>query len=719
MSAPASLTSARLTPIEALHSARSIAIIGASSVDTKPSGRTQRYLRRYGFTGKIFPVNPNSETIQGEVAYSTFESLPEIPDIVVIVLPAAAIEKTVRECGNAGVPLAIVFASGFAEVGEEGALAQDQVLKAAQETGIRVLGPNSVGAVSFSNSVMTTFMTGVDQDRFEPKDDKIAFVSQSGAMGGFILNLAQTQGIGVGTFVSTGNEADLTLPDVMQQLVDEGDTKVLLGYVEGIRDGAAFKNALESAIDKGIPVGVLKVGRSERGAQAAASHTGALAGSDVVFDGLFQEYGAQRAESVEDLLDLARVLASPRRPQGNNVSIVTLSGGAGVLMTDIAEDLGLTIFPWDEPWQDRLHAVLPQFAATANPIDVTGGIASDLKILDDAVRIALENPDTDQVVVLLGNLEAEEDQICEHLLTRAASSEKPLLVTWVGGSGRPQEILSIGGVPTFSDPARAMRAAAASARWSLTRQRRALERSETLLPDGIDKARAMVEQAAVDELTTLNEVLSKKIVAAVGISVVQEAQAFTPEDAATAAEAMGYPVVVKLLSDEVPHKSELGAVRTGIGDKAAAIDAATAIVDIAAAQEVTDRRLVVQQQLANDLEIIVGTSYDETFGTVVLVGIGGVAAEVMPDVQVRLAPVSESEARRMIGALRGVKLLRGVRGRRGVDEDALAATIARLSGLAAELSQSISSIDLNPLLVLEDGQPIAVDALVVLREAAK
>lgn len=703
-----------MTPVEALHGASSIAIIGASNVGTKASGRTQRYLRRYGFTGRIYPINPNSETVQGEPAYASLSALPEVPDIAVIVLPAAAIEKTVRECGAAGVALAIVFASGFAEVDAEGAEAQARVLEAARDTGIRVLGPNSVGAVSFGNSVITTFMTGVDQDRFEPEDHQIAFVSQSGAMGGFILSLAQTQRIGVGTFVSTGNEADLALPEVMQQLVDEGETKVLLAYVEGIRDGAAFQGALASALEAGIPVGLLKVGRSERGAHAAASHTGALAGADVVFDGLFREHGAQRAESVEELLDMARVFSGPKRPAGDRVSIVTLSGGAGVLMTDIAEDLGLSIFPWDEPWQDRLRAVLPKFAATGNPIDVTGAMAADLKILDDSVRIAMDNPSTDQVIVLLGNLEPEEDEICALLLERAAASDKPLLVTWVGGSGRPQEILSAGGVPTFTDPARAMRAAAASARWAMTRARLVTTRESAVRAEALETARELVQHAASQPSRTLNEMLSKQIVAAVGISVVQEAQAFSVADAVESSEAMGYPVVVKLLSDEVQHKSELGAVRIGLGDRVAVADAAAAILDIAVSHGVTDRRLVIQQQLDNDLEIIVGTSNDPTFGPVVLVGIGGVAAEVLPDVQVRLAPVSVDEARRMIEQLRGVALLRGVRGRRGVDEDTLATTVAQLSELAAELRDFISSIDLNPLLVLSDGRPVAVDALVVL-----
>lgn len=704
----------RMNAIEALHGAKSIAIIGASNVGTKVSGRTQRYLRRYGFAGKVYPVNPNSATVQGELAYPSLSALPEVPDIAVIVLPAAAVEQTVRDCGAHGVALAIVFASGFAEVGAEGVEAQAAVLRAARETGIRVLGPNSVGAVSFGNSVVTTFMTGVDQNRFEPEDHQIAFVSQSGAMGGFVLNLAQTQRIGIGTFVSTGNEADLTLAEVMQQLVDEGETKVLLAYVEGIRDGAAFERALASALEAGIPVGLLKVGRSERGAHAAASHTGALAGADVVFDGLFQEHGVQRAESIEDLLDLARVFSGAKRTAGDRVSIVTFSGGAGVLMTDIAEDLGLSIFPWDEPWQDRLRAVLPKFAATGNPIDVTGAMAGDLNILADAVRVALENPLTDQAIVLLGNLEPEEDEICALLLERAAASDKPLLVVWVGGSGRPQQILSAGGIPTFTDPARAMRAAAASVRWAKTRADRSPARADQVQAEGIEAARNLVRHAASREQLTLDEMLSKRIVAAVGVSVVQEAQALSAIEAVASAETIGYPVAVKLLSDEVPHKSELGAVRIGLGDHVAVSEAASAILDIAVAHGVADRRLVVQQQLDNDLEIIVGTSIDNTFGPVVLVGIGGVTAEVLPDVQVRLAPVSIDEARRMIAALRGVKLLRGIRGRRGVDEAVLAKTIAQLSGLAAELSDSVSSIDLNPLLVLGDGRPVAVDALVVL-----
>lgn len=698
------------SPTEILLTAGSVAIIGASDSGVKPSGRTQRYLHKYGFDGAIYPINPSRETVQGLPAWASLADLPETPDLAVIVLPQAAVEQAVKSCGAAGIRFAIVFASGYAETGPDGVERQESLRRTAHDADVRILGPNSVGAVSIGNSLAATFMTGLDQDRFVPTDDGIAFVSQSGAMGGFILNMAHTRGIGVGRFFSTGNEADLGLPELIEELVDEGSTRVILGYLEGTRDGRRLERALEKAHDANVPVCLMKVGRSARGAVAAASHTGALAGADNVYDGVFQRYGVHRATDVEHLLDLGRVFAAPERAAGLKVSIVTLSGGAGVLMTDYAEDLGLNVVTWKEEWQQKMADVLPPYSAVANPIDTTGAIAADQQILIDALGVCLDNPDTDILLVLLGNLEVEEDSICDRIIELAANTTKPILVTWVGGSGRPAGMLSSAGVPAFSEPVRAMRAAAALA-YDARRPTAPRGESGSLPADGLDVLNSARSRGA----SYLDEVAAKQLLTSHGVRAVRELAVRTSAEAASAAHDLGLPVVLKLLSDEVAHKTEHDAVRVGLSTDDAVRMAADEVLQIAAGLALEDRRLVLQEMVSIETELILGMTTDAVFGPVVLLGIGGVLAEVVADVAIRPAPIGPAEATEMIASLQGVELLRGARGRVPANEDALVETVVSFSRLAAAVADHAESIEINPLLIDQAGHPVAVDALFVLR----
>lgn len=683
--------------------ARSVAVVGASEDGRKPSGRTVRYLRTYGFDGSIHPINPNRDTVQGLPAVTSIADLREQCDLAVIVLPQTLVTDAIRECGEAGIRVAIVFASGYSEIGAEGARREQELVDAAREAGVRVIGPNCVGVVAAATNLTATFMTGLDQDRFTLHDDGIAFVSQSGAMGAFILNLAQSIGVGLGRFFSVGNEADLTFSDIVDGLIDEGSTRVIAGYVEGITDGPRFERALARAQERGIPVVLVKVGTSERGAAAAASHTGALAGTDRVYSAVFERYGVHRADSVEQLLDMVRMLASPRQPRGEKMTIVTLSGGAGALMTDYAEDLGIDVFPWAPEWRTRLDAVLPAFASTVNPVDMTGAIAGDLDLLSNSVRIGVENPDTHSLMIVLGNMEAEEDDACARIAQIARSSETPVIVTWVGGSGRAASLLAPAGVPVFSDPARAMRAVSAAIRSS----RPAL--SEDPAPD---RGAAPAALAHFD-VRAADEVAAKALLAAYGVPTVAERACETAEDAVRAAEQFGFPVVVKLLSSEVAHKSDIGGVRLGLADAAAVRVAAEDILAISARLGLADARLVVQRGIAGVHEIILGMSTDPTFGPVVAVGMGGVFTELLADVQLGVAPLSPSEARRMLESLQGIRILRGMRGTRAADENELIDAVVAFSHLAADLAGTVDSVEINPLLIDAEGHPVAVDALVI------
>lgn len=699
------------TFIEALLKAESIAIVGASNDGNRASGRTLRYLLKYQFAGRIYPVNPNRTVVQGVPAYPSVKDLPEVPDVAVIVLSQKLSIAAVRDCGELGIPLAILFAAGFSEVGGEGLELERELKEVAAANNIRVLGPNSNGAVSVSNRATVTFMTGLDQDRFELQDQGIAFVSQSGAMGGFILNMAQSAGLGVGRFFSLGNEADLGFPEVLAGLVEEGSTSVIAGYIEGIRDGKSFEAALKLAYDRQIPMCFMKVGRSDKGAAAAASHTGALAGTDAVYDGVFQKYGVQRAENVQELLDYSRVFAAGKFPTGNRMSIVTLSGGAGALMSDYAEDLGIDIFPWSDEWQQELRAFLPEFASTANPIDTTGVIASDVSVLTNSLRVGLENPDSDMLMVVLGNLEAEEDELCERILDVAKRYDKPVYVSWVGGSGNPERVLSAAGVPTFRDPQQAMKAAAAVVRWRASLNQ-SIDSRRSAVPEAT--APAAIAAAHSDGASFLNEVEAKQVLSAFGVPVVAELIVESAAEAGAAAEKLGFPVVLKVLSRELTHKTEVGGVRLGIADSTEAVLVAQEMFDTAASLNLTDAKVVVQRGVNAQAEFIVGMAKDPVFGPSVLFGVGGVFAELLGDVQIRPAPLSQSDSRQMVLGIKHPELLNGFRGKAAANIDALVDLLVAFGEAAVALSPWVDSIDLNPILIGVDGNPVAVDALIEL-----
>ncbi len=696
------------SPVAALLNAESIAIIGASNDANRASGRTLRYLLTYGYEGRIYPVNPNRSAVQGVTAYASVRDLPEPPDVAVIVLPQRPAIEAVRECGQLGVPLAVLFAAGFSEVGGEGVALEQELREVARENGVRVLGPNSNGAVSVRNKATVTFMTGLDQDRFELRDEGIAFISQSGAMGGFILNMAQSAGLGMGRFFSLGNEADLGFPEVLAGLLDEGSTSVVAGYIEGIRDGEALEEALKMAYEKQVPLVFMKVGRSDKGAAAAASHTGALAGADAVYNGIFAKYGVQRAENVQELLDYTRVFAAGKLPQGNRMTIVTLSGGAGALMSDYAEEYGVDIFRWDDTWREKIQQVLPSFASTANPIDTTGVIAADLDVLSNSMRIGLENPHTDILMVLLGNMEAEEDDLCQRIIDVAAASDKPVYVSWVGGSGNPERVLSAAGVPTFRDPQQAMKAAAAVTSWTASLGREV--RTDTLdaaKPDVIAAVEAVGDRF-------LTEVESKQVLSAFGVPVVEEKVVETAEQAGLAAIELGFPVVVKILSRELAHKTEAGGVRLNIATVDDAVLAARDMLAAAVRLGIGDAKIVVQRGVDAQAEVILGMSKDPVFGPSVLFGIGGIFAELINDVQIRPVPITRDDARQMIRGLKGLTLLEGFRGKAAADMTALEELVVSFGAAAAALAPHIESIDINPVLIDANGLPVAVDALIEL-----
>lgn len=684
--------------VDILFAPRSVAVIGASEDPERPGGRTLRYLRRYGFSGTVHGVHPTLATAQGFPCVRSISEVPDGVDVAVIALRAEATPQAVRECGLAGVRVAIVYASGFAELSPDGAALQQELADAAQESGIRLVGPNSNGVVAAGPGLPMTFMSGIDDPDLCLRDDGAVFLSQSGAMGAFILQQAQSSGFGLGRFISTGNEADLGMAELLAAVVRDSSTKVVLLYLEGIAEPERLGRALDLAAERGVRVVVMKVGRSQAGARAAASHTGALAGSDVVLDGFLRQHGAVRAHDIDQLLDHGRILTHAPAPTGNRLSVITLSGGAGVLATDAAEDHGLCVPEWDASWRTQLAEVLPEFASTANPIDVTGALLADLSLLASSLDIATRHVGTDIVLVILGNMQTQEAEACAMIAEAAHGTDKPVITVWVGGTGRSPAILARQGLAGFTEPVRAIRSVRVLVELSgATCTADGSRRADLTGHDGRAPARSW------------DEVRTKELLCGQGIPTVDERAVSDATGAAAAADELGYPVVVKFLSAQVAHKSDLGLVALGLTD-AASVRAAAEDMFVRA-PAVADRRLVVQAMVPGDTELILGMRRDPVFGPVVMLGLGGVLAELTADVQVRVPPLDHRDAHSMMAGLTHSAVLDGIRGRTAADREKLAELICRFADLA--LSCGLDSLEANPVLIDQSGNPVVVDALAV------
>lgn len=683
----------------------SVAILGASDDATRISGRPVRYLIEGGFRGGIYPVNPNRETVQGLKAYKSLADLPEVPDIALLAVPAGLTEQAVRDCVEKGVKGAVIFSAGYAESGEEGLAIQGRIASIAREGGLRLLGPNCLGIFNPQIGFYGTFTQSLDRDM--PKPGPLGIVSQSGAYGSHIAYLARERGIGINFWITTGNEADVDVAESLQWMAAQPDVKVIMAYVEGIRDGARFRAALELARRNHKPIVMMKVGRSAIGAKAASSHTASLAGSDAIYDALFRQYGVHRATTTEEQIDVAYACARGIFPKGNKLGVVTLSGGAGVLISDAAERHGLDVAPMPAEAQKTLKTLLP-FASVENPVDTTAQALNDMNLLARNMEVILEDGGYD---VLLGffstvpNTRTLSGPLRDAIAKGCARFPDRLIAMSMIGDPDVVAAYETKGFLVFEDSDRAVLALAA-----LTRFATAFDRVSTA---------ATVVPATPIGAAALSEHAAKALLGKAGIPFLDERLTASAQEAGEAADAIGYPVVMKIVSPDIEHKTEIGGVLVGLSDRAA-VEAGHATLLARAAQHRPDAAIegvLVAPMAGKGVETIIGVSRDPVFGPAVMFGLGGVHVEVLKDVTFRLAPFARDEAMRMIDGIRGRALLAGVRGAAPSDVDALADVLVRISQFAAAHADDIETIDLNPVLVLPAGEGVvALDALVVPRD---
>lgn len=692
--------------------ARSIAVVGASADATKIGGRPVHLLQRQGYSGAIYPINPKGGEIQGLPAYARLADTPSAPELALIAVPAAQAVTAVRECAERGVKAVIVLSAGFAEAGDEGTAWQTELRAIARHHGMRLLGPNCLGSVGVSDKVIGSFSVALE-DHY-PAPGAVGIVSQSGNIGSYTLQILAQQGVGISRLITTGNEADVDLADGIAALAQDPATRVILCCMETCRDGERLRHALELARQQRTPVVVLKIGSTEQGQAAAASHTGALAGSDAVMEAVFQRHGALRVRSHEDLLEVGQAvaqLAPGRLPTQAEVTLIAASGGFGIMMADAMSQAGLALPALADATRERIHRALPG-ASTHNPVDASAQISSRPDILYEVLSALQEAPGQATTVLFLSLAlySSRLRGVYLEALTRLQAShpQKPLLIISRGPAEVVRQIQALG-IPVFSSIDAAARGLAALVR--LGGLSAALAAPGQSRPNNVPPAPARLPEAALR-----HEHGAKQALQAAGFEIPSEALTHSAEAAVQAATAMGFPVVMKVVSEDIPHKTEVGGVALNLVD-ADAVQQAYQTMLTQVRQRAPGARLegiLVAPMLRGGTELIAGVSRDPVFGPVIMVGMGGIYAEVLRDVAVQPAPVSEAEALQMIRSLRLFALLDGARGQVPADIEAAARTVARLSEFACRHQDQVREIDLNPILVRPRGEGIAIlDALML------
>ncbi len=702
-----------MSDLDAIFRPKSIAVVGASRHPGTIGYQILDNLLKNEFQGAVYPVNPRARVIHSVRAYPSVKEIPDPVDLAVIVVPKEVVPEVVDGCGRSGVKGLVVISAGFKEVGGEGIERERALLAIVQRHGMRMVGPNCMGVLNTDPEVSmnATFAPAT------PPSGPVSFMSQSGAMGVTILDYASEYGIGVSKFISLGNKSDVSANDVLAYWRDDEATRVVLMYLENFGNPRNFTRIARS-MSKEKPVLVVKAARTQAGARAGLSHTGALAELDVAIDALLAQCGAQRVASVEELFDVAIGFANAPLPEGNRVAIVTNAGGPGIIIADECDAHGLAVADFSEETRQRLRETLPEEASVANPVDMIA--SADAERYRAALEIVLPDPKVDAVIAaFVPPLGVQAEDVARVIAEVGRRQAKPVLAVLMGRQGLPQGMarLHAARVPGYIFPESATRALGA-----LWRHRRWREQPPGEVAEfEVDEARAATVIAGARRAgrRRLLEHETMELLEAYGIPVAPYRFARSVEHAAVAAWTIGYPVALKSVASEVIHKTDVGGVVLGLKDER----------DLRAGYDRLLRRLsghgielgdgldgvLVQRMLPGGRETIIGMAYDANFGPLLMFGLGGVYVEALRDVVFRIHPVSDLDAAEMIRQIRGFKLLEGVRGEPGVDLRLLEETIQRVSQLVARHAE-IEALDINPFLAFAPGGPsAAADGRVLLR----
>ena len=687
---------------------RGVAVVGVSGDPTRIGGQALRLLTDFGFPGKIYPVNPKYPDIKGLTCYPDLAAVPQPCDVAIIALSAPHVAGAIEQCGKAGIPFALVLSSGFSEVGAEGKELQSQLVATARKANVRMVGPNCLGIMNLKDSARIGFGGTLQMQGL--KAGPLSMVTQSGGFGFGILAAASYYGIGCNYAISTGNEADLSLLDWVADLVERPEVELVVAFMEAVDDGRRLVEIGERALELGKPVLAWKIGNTDVGRQAALSHSARMSAGYELYRAAFRRGGLIEIRDVDDLVDVSKAFLIRKLPRGKRVGVLTLSGGAGVLLADRCIEQGLEVPPLTEATATRLREVLVSFASTTNPIDATAhGYNDHFAAYGEAVRLALDDANIDQVIARLPRGKSARPW-AESLVGRLRGTDKPLIISWPTApddNGDVMTYLEQNGVPCILGAGRTAHALAALTEFA----RRRRERKERSSGRAIEPQTLELPPGA----GALGERRSKMLLQRYGIPVVREVLLQPAQVEALQVSPLPFPLAVKVESGDVPHKTEADAVRVNIRDLAGLKQAAREVL-AGARRHKPDARIdgVLVQEMAGGVEVIVGAVNDACFGPTVALGMGGVLTELLHDVTHRFAPFDAVAARTMLADLKGAALLNGFRGRPPLDVAALADTLARVSLLIADHADRIAEIDVNPLFVRESGV-VAADALIVLK----
>ncbi len=687
----------------------SVAVIGASAEHNKVGNIILGNIIESGFQGPLYPINPRYQEVLGLKCYPRVTDVPGPVEMAVVVVPAKFVLQVMEECGKKGVKAAVVISAGFKEVGLEGAKLEKQLGEIAHRYGMRVLGPNCLGLINTHHRMNATFA------QEGPKEGNIAISSQSGAICVVVLDWAANINIGFSKFISVGNKLDVDEGHLLEYLREDPQTKVIGMYIEGTDRGREFLRQAELTT-KLKPVIALKAGRTNSGAKAASSHTGAMSGSDKVYDAAMRQAGVVRVKSIEEMFDLLQAFSTMPLPEGEGLAIVTNAGGLGVMAADACSDNGLTLASFEASTIERLKQGLPAAASLYNPIDVVGD--ADAERYDHAIRTVMDDPNVACVVALLAPTDLVDiSSVAKTLTAFAGTSPKPIVTSFVGGKEMmaPIDMLKAAGIPNYPSPERGIRALAA-----MVEHRHSLDRPEPhpVAPFAADhdEVRQIIDHVRSEARLQLSEAEGKGILKAYGIATPMEGIARDLKRALDLAESIGYPVVMKVESPDIAHKTDVGGVVLGIDDPQE-LERSYQVMLSKVREKMPKAKItgVSIQKMVKGREVIVGMVRDDQFGPVITFGLGGIFVEIMRDVTQGIAPLDRDDVERMVRSIRAYPMLAGARGKRPGDIPALVEVILKISQIAMEFPE-LEELEMNPVMVGDEGTGVtAVDALVTIK----
>ena len=693
--------------LESLFNPESIAVIGASRDPKKVGYAVVHNLIQFKYGGDIYPINPSSDSILGLKAYPRASAVGKPIGLAAIAVPAHAVPDALLDCSAAGAGAAVILSAGFKEAGSEGIKLEERLREISIKHGIRILGPNCLGIINTANDMNASFAGGM-----LPKG-RTAFFSQSGALGIAILDWALGNNMGFSKFISLGNKTDLNETDFIEYFSSDPDTDIILGYIEDVIDGKRFLDVARKAT-KVKPIILIKSGGTEAGARAASSHTGALAGSETAFNAAFRQTGIIRAQGIGELFDTALAFASNKLPAGNRLLIITNAGGPGILAADMAERTGIKLPIMTKETIDAIAKMLPSNASLFNPVDIVGDATSEryAVVLNNAVK----DPNIDGILVILTpQAMTDVENTADIIIRTGQETDKPIITSFIGEVSVRKAIdkLKAKSIPSFSYPETAVKSFKKLC--DFTAWKNSPEDCAPVLTSNKDAVKDSIDALLKEGRFEVGDDIAMTILSRYGFPFPERALARTAKEAAAVAERIGFPLVMKISSPDILHKTDVGGVKLDINSAIAAEDAFTEITTNAKRfmPDAMINGVMLYEMIKGGKEVILGVSYDRTFGHMLMFGLGGIYVEILKDVSFRIAPLSRSEAVSMVSEIKTSALLRGARGEKPSDVDAIVDGILKLSSIVTDFPV-IRELDINPLMVLNKGA-FAIDARIIFK----